>query len=49
MMRFLAAVALAVALLPAPARALTVTDQAGRQITLPAAPAGMATSTRLSE
>jgi len=39
MMRFLAAVALAVALLPAPARALTVTDQAGRQITLPAAPA----------
>lgn len=38
-MRRLALVALAVALLSAPAAALTVTDQTGRQITLPAAPA----------
>ena len=39
MTRVLAVLALAVALHVAPAAALTVTDQTGRQITLPAAPA----------
>lgn len=38
-MRLVAVVALAAALLSAPAAALTVTDQTGRRITLPAAPA----------
>ena len=39
MIRLLTAVALALTLLPAPADALSVTDQTGRRIVLPAPPA----------